>query len=106
MEGENTKPKILILGGTGYLVRDLTSVVMTDRDLTGVVKFRQRARPAWPAARAARAASCACEFGAFPATWRRVIRRRRCVGGRLASEQWRRFLETAVGEEGKEKYGF
>ena len=37
-------------------------------------------KTAWPAARTARAASSAREFGAFPVTWRRVVWRRRCVG--------------------------
>ncbi|KAK9181452.1 hypothetical protein WN944_024589 [Citrus x changshan-huyou] len=52
-------------------------------------------------ARAASVASSAREFDAFPATRWQVVRCRRCVGGRLASEQWWRFLEMAAGEERK-----
>ena len=52
-------------------------LVRAARAGTGCARSKQRARPAWPVARAARAASCVREFGAFPTTWRRVVRRRR-----------------------------
>ncbi|KAH9678657.1 hypothetical protein KPL71_025802 [Citrus sinensis] len=65
---------------------------------TGCSRSKQRARPAWPVARAARAASCVREFGAFPATWRRVVRRRRWLENH---EQRLDFLEMAAGEERK-----
>ncbi|KAH9744325.1 Integrase catalytic domain-containing protein [Citrus sinensis] len=78
-------------------------LVRAARAGTGCSHSKQRARPAWPVAPAARAASCVREFGAFPATWRRVVRRRRWSENH---EQRLDFFGDGGWGREEEKYGF